>query len=718
MSYHPHAHSLFMPDSIAIIGNVESAGSTAFQFIHALVQAGFAGRIFAVNETPDMLQEIEPLRKVADIPGNALPLDLAILCLPQKEILPCLDELNAIGTKAVLVATRSVKEADAEGQLWENEIAGRVKKYGMIMLGPHSLGVATPRTGMNATLFGKALRPGGVGFFSQSGSIFSRIIEWAEMYGFGFSTIASMGGSAGMDEADMIAFLADDPETKVILGYIKGVTNGPRFLRIAQMATRKKPVILLKSGRSFAGARAASAHSAVMPGSDRAYDAAFMQTGIIRVKSLPELFHAALAFSGNLHLPAGPGVAIVTNAGSQAIIATDAVHDEGLTMVTFSKNTIYALRDILPSYASLYNPVDTAADANALTLSRAIRAVLDDPGVHSLLVIATETEHLSLAELAGEIVKIMTETRKTLLLSFIKSDGGKVNEQADSILANAGISSFHFPESAANVLSILFRYTRWKETPMPIEVSYRRDFARARIVIDNVLNDNHVEIPEIQAMELLRAYEMPVLETKLARTSDEAVHIARQLGRPVALKVSSPQIPHRSDCGGVILGLASPESVRKAFVEITSKTQRINKGAYIAGCVVQAMAPRNARETLVGFTRDKHFGPVVYFGISGIHRETLNDMAYRLAPLGLNDPPAMMREIRAFPMLTGSKGMPPIKFTALEDVLLIMSSLAVDFPEIHEAECDPVFVNEHGALVMGMRIILDKNADRRSTLLL
>ena len=716
MPHQPNTNALFMPKSVAIIGNTQSEGTTASHFLRTICQAGFSGKVFAVNGTCDRVQEIEAVRKVTDIP--ALPLDLAILCLPQDEVLPCIDDLKTLGTKAVLVATSALKEAETEGMLWETEIAARVRKYGMTMLGPHSFGVATPRLGFNATLSGKPIRAGGIGFFSQSSSIFSRLIEWADQYNFGFSTIASLGGNSRMDEAEIIAFLANDPNTKVILGYVEGVTNGPRFLHNAHLATRKKPVILLKSGRTFAGARAASAHSCAMPGSNMAYDAAFKQTGIIRVKSLPDLFHAALAFSGNTHLPAGPGVAIVANAGAPAIIATDAVHDEGLNMVTFSQKTIYALRDILPSYASLYNPVDTATDVDAHTFSKAIQAVLDDSGAHSLLVIAAETDHLSLADLAAQIVKIMTETSKTVLLSFIQKNVGTGMGGAGKILSDAGLCSFRFPDSAINALSIMFRHTQWKKNPMPIEVSYRRDFARARLVIDNVLNANHVEIPEIQAMELLRAYEMPVLETKLARTSDEAVQIAKQLGRPVALKISSPQIQHRSDCGGVVLGLSSPESIKKAFAEITTKAQRINKGAYIAGCVVQAMAPRNARETVVGFTRDKHFGPVVYFGISGIHRETLKDMSYRLAPLSLNDPPAMMREIRAFPMLTGNKGTPPIKFTALEDVLLIMSSLAVDFPEIQEAECDPVFVNEHGALVMGMHIVLDKNAGKRSTLLL
>lgn len=702
MPLHENISALFAPQSVAIVGASQHSGKIGNTVLSNLLRAGYGGKIFPIHPKADSILGLKALCKPQDIPPDACPLDLAVICLPAEKIPAALHDLGAVSTRAAIIIGAGFKETGGRGAHLEKEAKALALRYNMALLGPNCLGLATSRHNLNATFARGDFVPGNIGFFSQSGAFCVAIFDWAKDQNFGFSSFVSLGNKALLDESDMLAYLADDPDTKVIVGYLESVENGPRFLQNAHLATRKKPVILLKAGRTEPGARAASSHTGALAGTNMAYDAAFRQTGIIRAMHMEDLFAMAQAFASQ-PLPKGPDIAIVTNAGGPGIVATDACADYGLSLARFSQSTLAELKEKLPRYASLYNPVDVVSDAPPGRIVAAAAATLRDPAVHALLVLASSSALSSMDSMAQDIASLPNPEGKPILACLM--GGGGVAEARRNFLER-GIPCYDFPEPAIAALAAMYRQSRWKENPLPVEVEYRHDSSRARAVISAARQERFFELAEYHAQEILRAYEIPCLEARLARTSDEAVLIARQLGGPVALKIASPHILHKTDVRGVSLNLDTPDKIRAAFLDITGRARRMRKEAYIAGCLVQAMAPKNSREVIVGFKRDARFGPMVVFGLGGIHMEAFKDISCRLAPLSLDDVHDMVREIKAFPILAGMRGEKAVKFTALEDILLIMSQLALDFPEIQEAECNPVLANEDGALVADIRVLL------------
>lgn len=700
--------ALFMPGSIAVLGASRHEGRAGNTVLSNILQAGYKGKIFPVNPQADNILGLPVLRKAQDIPDEFRPLDLAVICLPAAKTPEALRELAALPVRAAVVIGAGFKETGAEGARLERTIRDIARNAGIALLGPNCLGLTCAKGGFNATFARGGCATGTIGFFSQSGSFGVAMFDWAREQNFGFSSFISLGNKAVLDESDILAYLADDPDTKVIVGYLESVENGPRFLQKAQMATRKKPVILLKAGRTEPGARAASSHTGALAGTDMAYEAAFRQTGVIRAGSLEDLFAMALAFASQ-PLPKGPDIAIVTNAGGPAIVAVDACAEAGLTLARLARGTVDVLKRDLPPYASLFNPVDVISDATPERIVTATGAVLADPAVHAVLVLASSNAFHDMSGLASGIAALPNPGGKPILACMM---GGAGIAPCRQEFMERGIPCYDFPEPAVRALAAIYRHSRWKESPLPVEVDYRHNTSQARAVINAARKERLSELAEFHAQGILKAYEIPSLEAKLARTSDEAVQIARQLGGPVALKIASPQILHKTDIQGVALHLDAPDKIRAAFMQLTARAQSLRKDAYIAGCLVQAMAPVNSREVIVGFRRDKCFGPMVIFGIGGIHVEAFKDISCRLAPLSLDDAHDMVREIRAFPLLAGMRGQKAVKFTAIEDLLLIMSRLALDFPDIQEAECNPVLANEDGALVADIRVLLTPASHR------
>lgn len=702
MPLHEHIAALFSPKAVAVIGASPHPGKIGHILLSNLLRAGYAGKIFPIHPKAENILGLPVLRKSSDIPQEFLPLDMAVLCLPAHLCPDALRELGALPARAAIVLGSGFKETGTEGARLEREIAELARQHNIALLGPNCLGLVNTKVRLNATFAQGDSLPGHIGFFSQSGAFCVAIFDWAREQKFGFSSFVSLGNKALIDESDMLSYLADDPDTKVILGYLESVENGPRFLQNAHQATRKKPVILLKAGRTEEGARAASSHTGALAGADMAYEAAFRQTGIIRANQMEDLFGMAQAFASQ-PLPKGPSLAIITNAGGPGIVATDACSASGLKLASFSTKTAQALKELLPSYAALYNPVDVVSDAPAERIVAATTIVLQDPGVHALLILATATPHVPLDNLADAVAALPNPDNKPLFACLM---GGEGVANARKQFVKAGIPCYAFPEGAIKALSAMYRQSKWKNNPLPVEVGYCHNKSRAEKAIEAAREAGLYELSEYQAQEILRAYEIPHLEAKLARTSDEAVQIAKQMGTPVAIKIASPQILHKTDVGGVALRLETPDKIRAAFLDITGRARRLRKEAYIAGCLVQAMAKNSSREAIIGFKRDTRFGPMVLFGLGGIHVEVFKDVSCRLAPLSLDDVHDMVREIRAFPILAGIRGEKAVKFMALEDILLIMSQLALDFPDIQEAECNPVFANEHGALVADIRVLL------------
>lgn len=695
---------LFNPKSIAIIGASENPAKIGHIVLNNIMN-GFKGKIFPVNPAGRNILGLDALRKVRDLPPEERPLDLAVITIPAASVPEALRDLAEVGCRTAIVISAGFKEVGGVGAQLEEEIKRLSAEHGIRLLGPNCLGLINTKTGLNATFAHGFPKPGNIGFFSQSGSLCISLLDWANSQQIGFSSFISLGNKATLDETDILSYLAGDPDTKVIVGYLESIERGPAFVHEAQMITRQKPVILMRAGNTAAGARAASSHTGALAGPDMFYEAAFKQTGIFRVRKSAQLLNLAQAFATQ-PLPAGPGVGVITNSGGPGIIAADACEKAGLSLSRLSSETTNKLKELLPSFAAFFNPVDIIGDTGAERLAQSVETVLTDRRVQSLLIILAPTGLSRVEDMAAAVLPVLRKYRDKPVFCCLM--GGKSADAAHAMMGEAGYPCYRFPESAVGAIQAMYQYSQWKLMPLPVEVGYRRDLNKAGRVIREARENRIIELVEFQAQELFKAYEMPMLKSKLARTSEEAVQIARQFGQPVALKIASPQISHKTDVNGVVLGLSEPPAIRNAFIEITSRARRLRPEAYIAGCTVQVMAPQGSREVIVGFKRAERFGPMVVFGLGGIHVEIFKDVSCRLAPLSLEDVNSMIREIRAFPILAGHRGEKGINFNALEDVLLIMSQLAQDFPEIQEAECNPVLVSEQGAVVADMRVILSK----------
>ncbi|EGJ49145.1 acetate--CoA ligase family protein [Desulfocurvibacter africanus] len=691
--------ALFSPQSVAVIGASATPGKIGHTVLKNMIDAGFPGRLIPVNPKGGEIEGLPAVTSVAELPRG---LDLGVICIPRQFVLDSLRELAAIGARAAIVITAGFKEVGRSGYHLEQEMAGIAREHGMALLGPNCLGLIDTAARVNATFATGKPQPGSIAFFSQSGALCVAILDWAAGAGVGFSSFVSLGNKAVLDEADMLQWLGRDDKTRVILGYLENVQDGQTFLARATEVTRNKPVIMLKSGTTAAGARAASSHTGAIAGSDQAYGAAFHKAGIIRAERVSELFDLARAFATQ-PLPKGPNLAVVTNAGGPGILAADAAERSRLIMASLSPSTLDKLKAFLPAYASLYNPIDIIGDADAERFRKTLAAVAADEHVHSLLVVLAPTATADVEAIAKAVTRIARESGKPVFGCFMGSQGVVAGH---SILMEAGVPVYQFPEPAIASIEALARYAEWRASPEPEWVEITRDLNEARRIIEEARRWGVREIVEFQAQELLRAYNLPTPQTRLARSSEEAATAAGEIGYPVVLKIASAQISHKSDVGGVAVGLKNLKEVLHAFTDITSRAQRMRPEAYIMGCLVQAMAPKGSREVIVGFKRDDQFGPLVMFGLGGIYVEVLKDISFRLAPLSLADARDMIREVRSYMLLKGFRGEPAVNFQALERIILTMSALAMDFPEIYEAEFNPVLAGEQGAIVADVRLSL------------
>jgi acetate---CoA ligase (ADP-forming) len=701
MDGRPSLGALFDPDSVAVVGASSSPDKIGNMVLQNLLAAGYRGKIFPVNPRSE---EILGLRTFSSLDALPHPPDMAVVCVPPDAAVATVSRLARMHVKAAVVITAGFKETGHDGHLREEELARIAQDSGMALLGPNCLGVINAATGLNASFAAGTPQPGGIAFFSQSGALCVSILDWALGQRIGFSKFISLGNKAVLDESDMLAYLAQDKDTRVLLGYVESIEDGRRFVNIARQTTRTKPVIIIKAGSTPAGAKAASSHTGAIAGSDQAYSAAFRQAGILRAPDVATLFDLALAFSLQ-PLPQGANLAVVTNSGGPGILTADACAETGLNLARPSPAGIEKLRAKLPPNASLYNPIDLIGDAGDDRYAHALETVLEDDVFHSVLVLLTPTASARPEATARVIAACAEKSSKPVFTCFM---GDRDVSSAREILRDTGIPCHAYPEPAVRAMDAMYRYKERKDLPPPVEACRLRDLTSARRVVDKTLSLGITEMVEFQAQELVRAYHLPLPPTHLARTSQEAVDAADAIGYPVVIKIASPAISHKSDVGGVAVGLSNSDQVREAFQRVTRRVRRTIEGAFISGCLVQKMASKDSKEIFVGCIRDPQFGPMVLFGLGGIYVEVLKDISYRLAPLSLDDAREMMREVRSFPVLRGVRGEPPIHFQAVEDILLTMSQMAMDFPEISEAEFNPVLVNDKEALIADARVILNQ----------
>jgi len=699
MSLKDNIHALFAPKTVAVIGASAAPGKVGHTVVANMLEAGYKGTLIPVNPKADEILGLPVTKKIEDLPEG---LDMAVIVVPVAAVVPSMEALAKRKVRSAVIITAGFKEVGKEGYALEQRLIELCNEHEIAMVGPNCLGLISTHDNNNASFAAGYPEKGSIAFFSQSGALCTAILDWALGENVGFSKFVSLGNKAVINEGNMLEYLRTDPNTSVILGYIENVEHGADFIEQAAKVTQEKPVIMIKSGTTTAGAKAASSHTGAIAGSDQAYTAAFRKTGVIRANDMATLFDLAQAFSTQ-PLPEGPGLCIVTNSGGPGILAADATEKSSLNMARLSNSTIDRMKEFLPPYASLYNPVDLIGDAPAERYRKTLEVVIDDPQVHSILVLLTPTASAEIVETAEAIIEVSKKTKKPIFVNYM---GGMRTRPGQKMLTDAGIPCSIYPEPLIKSIETMYNYYLWRQTPAQEYPEVRRNRQKARLVINEARSKGATEVVEFQAQEVLRAYNLPTPNTGLARSSDEAVAAADKIGYPVVLKIASPQISHKSDVGGVKVNLADAEAVRNAFFDITARAQRMRPEAYIAGCLVQEMAPKGCKEIIIGFKRDDQFGPLLMFGLGGIYVEILKDIAFRLAPLGRDDAKGIIREIKSYMLLKGVRGEQPVNFQAIEDILITMSELALDFPEIVEAEFNPVLVNAEKAVVADVRITL------------
>ncbi len=688
---------LFDPRSIAIIGASQDPKKVGYAVLNNLIRFSYTGGLYPVNPSAG---EILGKKAFTNIGAINEPVDLAVIAIPAKFVLDSLRDCAAAGVGAAVVLSAGFKEAGAQGTLLEEELKNICRETGLRVLGPNCLGLINTANHMNASFAADMLPKGKIGFFSQSGAMGIAIMDWALGNNVGFSKFVSLGNKADLSETELIEYLSADPETEIILGYIEDVVDGKRFLKAASLATKKKPIVLIKSGGTEAGARAASSHTGALAGSDTAFNAAFRQTGVLRASGVEELFDTALTFSGG-KLPKGNRLLIVTNAGGPGILAADTSERFGIKLPQLTKETIDELKPKLPPAASVYNPVDIIGDATSERYAVALEAAAKDPNVDGMLVILTPQAMTDVDATAGHVIRVAQSTDKPVLAAFMGAL--RVRNAAEEFKRTA-IPNFSYPETAVRAFRKLVDYAAIRAlTEDEVFRGWHNEEA-AQDMINSLLGRGITAIGEEEAMALLAHYGFAFPKRGLARTSKEAAAIATRIGFPVVMKISSPEILHKTDVGGVKVGVKTAAEVEDAFLEITANARRSMPDAFIKGVMLYEMI-RGGKEVILGVTVDRTFGPMIMFGLGGIYVEVLKDVSFRIAPVTRREARAMVNEIRTAALLKGARGEKPADLEAVADTIVRLSELVTDFPEIQELDINPLVVMEQGAVALDARII-------------
>lgn len=679
--------SLLYPQTIAVIGASRETAKVGHAFIANLRQSGFAGTVVPVNPKAD---EILGLRCYPDLSAFDGKIDLSIIVVPPKFVKDAIQQSYRAGARQVIIITAGFKEVGAEGARAEQEIAQLCQSLGVRLMGPNCLGVLNTHHRMNAT-FAPALPPTGrISLISQSGALCVAILDWAAQQRLGMAKVFSIGNKADLNETDFLQALAEDRDTAVVAGYLESITDGNKFLRVAEETANVKPVVILKVGITSAGAKAASSHTGSLAGADIAYGAAFRRAGIIRAEDFESLFDYALAFATQ-PLPAGPRLAVITNAGGPGIMAADAAETRGLKMVSPAEPTKAKLREFLPAAASVGNPIDVLGDAEPERYVRSFELAQADANIDAIVVVVTPqnmTQPLALAEKLAAA----HQGRKPLLAVFM---GGDDVAKAKEKLMALGIPNYPSPDRAMGALRAMGDYAAWRARPARVVTRFPVNRRRVERILQTQLRSGAAQIGEVEAKDILRAYDFNVLEGHLARTADEAVELAERIGYPVVLKISSPDIIHKSDFGGVRINLANAEQVRDAFDLMMLRIQKRAPNAHLRGGFVEKMGQRG-REVILGMTRDPQFGPMLMFGLGGIFVEVMKDVTFHLAPITAEEAMQMLKGTRSYALLQGARGQAPVDLEAIAGALQRISQLATDYPEIKELDINPFIVGPVG----------------------
>ena len=701
---------LFDPTHVAVIGAGTQSTGLGHIVLRNLVESGFGGVVYPINPSHESVSGIQAYPTIGETPATP---ELAVVCVPAASVLEVVRESAEAGVAAIVVLSAGFRETGANGAELERRLGEELARHdGLRLLGPNCLGLMVPRSSFNASFAGAMPSEGHVAFVSQSGALATSVIDWARTEQVGFSHVISLGNMLDVDLGDVIDYLGRDAQTRAIVLYVESVTNPRKFMSAARAFARSKPIVVYKAGRFSASATAALSHTGAMAGADDVYDAAFRRAGLVRVGRIEDVFATAELLAREQAVRHGR-LAIVTNAGGPGVMAADELLTRGGTLAELSPASIEALDAVLPPAWSQGNPIDVLGDADPARFGEAVRVALDDEGVDGVLVILTpqamtDADGTAEAILAARAERSTHARRKPVLAALM---GGASVRDGTQRLNAGGVAVYTYPDQAIDAFMDLVSYARKLEvlfeTPRTIPVSFTLDRDRAKALMGAVLAERPAVLSEISSKALLEAYEIPVTRPLPALTADDAVAAATHIGYPVVLKVRSPDLSHKTDVGGVELGLGSEEAVRGAYERIVASARREQPDADVQGVTVQPMAAGPGFELVLGARKDPTFGAVILLGAGGVAAEVLRDQALDLPPLNERLALNMLHSLRVWPLLSGHRGRPGIDLDALLEILMRFSYLVADYPEIAEVEINPLLVGPDGAVALDARAVVD-----------
>lgn len=690
----------FSPSGVAVIGASSNPQKLSHGILYNLVNSTYTGGVYPVNPGAEELLGRKCYPDISSVPD---PVELAVIVLPAPALPDTLEACGKRGLKAAIIISGGFKEVGAEGEKLEQRCLSIARSYGMRLIGPNCVGLMSLHSGLNTTFIHGMPDAGGIGFLSQSGAVCGGVIDFVLGKKVGFSHFLSLGNEADVTETDIIEYLGEDPHTRVIAAYVEQIRDGRRFLDVARKVSRRKPIVLIKAGRTGAGARAVSSHTGSLAGSYSAYQAAFKQAGVVEVQNWDELFDTSIAFDF-LPIPRGKRAVILTNAGGPAALTSDALSLNGLVLEDLEESTRASLRAVLNPSAQVGNPVDMLGGASPEEYGLVVSALLKDKNVDIVLPILVPHELTRPGLIAQAIVDAARGSDKPVLTCIM---GDASIDEARVILQGNRLPMYVYPESAAKVLGAMLRYADWRAVEDPAAAELRGiNKAAAADILNRAAGQD--SLGEAETRPLLEAYGIPVVPGGFAATATDAEKLAEEAGYPVVMKIVSPEILHKSDVGGIRLNLADGKAVRAEFERLMSDMRVAKPRGRLEGVMIEKMAPRG-QEVIIGMKRDPGFGPLLMFGLGGVTVELFKDVSFRVAPVNRVEALQMITETRAGRLLTGFRGMPLADLDAVVDVLMRLGQLALDFPQVAEVEVNPLLVypEGQGGLALDGRVILE-----------
>ncbi len=688
------------PRSVAIIGASANPSKIGYDVLHNLITSGYEGDVYPINPSSDEILGLKAYKSVTDVPGS---IDLVVIVVPARFVPQLMVECGEKGVKGVIVITAGFKEMGLEGAEMEKQLVEIAKQYGMRVIGPNCLGIIETPIKMNASFAPATPEPGSIAFMSQSGALCGSILDYALAEDIGFSHFYSLGNKADIDEVSLLEDWANDPNTNVVIAYIEGLKDGKAFIETASKATRKLPIVALKSGRTASGSKAVSSHTGSLAGSDAAYDAAFAQSGVLRADTVQDLFDFSTAFAYQPNIK-GNRICLITNAGGPGVMATDALEQNDLVLAELKPETQQALEAVLPAAANTHNPVDVLGDARADRYGQAIEIVLKDEGVDGVIVILTPQSSTEIVRTAEVLVEKVAEIDKPVMGCWM---GKKEIDHGIRVLSQNKLPNYPFPSRAVRAMGAMWKYAQYLAKPIEEPVVFDVDKKAVADLFAEIRTEGRNGIGDSEAQAIMKAYGITIPQSTVAATADEAVAFCKKIGYPVVMKIASPDILHKSDAGGIAVGVSGDDEVRATFAKIVANAKAYKADAEIWGTQIQEMVT-GAKEIIIGMNRDPQFGPLVMFGLGGIYVEVLKDVKFRVAPMTRTQAYEMVQSIRSYALLKGVRGQAPSDIEATVDVLLRVAQLVTDFPEIAELDINPLLVREagKGAVGVDMRLIL------------